>query len=328
MLATRDAALRDGLVVRATAGLYTVHADEHVVHCTLRGNLKKEFDYSTSTSVARRVTRARRPRTTDTIAVGDRVRFSETHHAAGIIEEVMPRTSRFSRAGFRGRDQTLVSNLDQLMVVFACAEPRLDPWKLDRFLVAAESFAVEPVIVANKRDLVTDDDREAAFGPFRRLGYRMIPASAKTANGVEELRATLKDRISAFVGPSGAGKSSLLNAIQPGLNLRTAEIGYVTFKGRHTTTASQLIPLRSGGWVADTPGLRDLELLDLDAGDLAQCFPEFRPYLGNCRFDNCLHLKEPGCAVKSAVDEGSLQPRRHESYTILAREIRSGQARG
>ncbi len=312
---------REGIVLRAVSGLYTVQSDGHTVHCTLRGNLKKEFEFNTSGSVARRVTRAKRPYATDVIAVGDRVRYSEVRHGSGVIEEILPRRSRFARSGFRGREQTLVSNLDQLFIVFACAEPRLDPWKLDRFVVAAEAAEIPPTIIANKRDKVTEEEYLAAFGPFMELGYEALPTCAKTGQGLEALRSLMDDRISAFVGPSGVGKSSLLNALQPGLNLRTADIGYVTYKGRHTTTAAQLVPLRFGGWVADTPGLREFDMLDVDREELALCFREFVPHLGRCRFDNCRHGTEPGCAIKSAVEAGAISLRRYESFLILAREI-------
>jgi len=316
---------KEGIVLRAISGGCTVDSDGRLVHCTLRGNLKKQFQYTTSQSFARRVTRAKLPHDLDVVAVGDRVRFSETRHGVGVIEEVLPRRTRFSRTGFRGREQTLVCNIDQLVIVFACAEPRLDPWKLDRFLVAAEAQDLEPLIVANKRDLVHEEEFRSQFAEYGSLGYRVVPTSAREEQGIDVLRQALAGRVSAFVGPSGVGKSSLLNVIQPGLNLRTSEIGHVTYKGRHTTTAAQLIPLRTGGWVADTPGPRQLELLDLDREELAFCFPEFRPMLGGCRFDNCRHEAEPGCAVKAAVEEGRISARRYESFRILAAEADAGQ---
>jgi len=318
--------LKEGIVLRAVSGVYTVQVNGHVVHCTLRGNLKKEFQYSTSASLPRRVTRAKRPYASDTISVGDRVRFVETRQGAGVIEEVLPRRSRLVRAGFRGREQTLVANLDQIVIVFACAEPRLDPWKLDRFLVAAEAEELAPLIVANKRDLVDAAEWREQFAEFEAIGYRVLPTSAKTGEGIDLLRAHLDGRVSAFAGPSGVGKSSLLNALQPGLRLRTGEIGYVTYKGRHTTTAAELIPLCSGGWVADTPGLRQFELFELERDELADCFPEFRPCLGACRFDDCRHEKEPGCAIKAAVEEGRIGRRRYESFIALAAETKGRRA--
>jgi ribosome biogenesis GTPase / thiamine phosphate phosphatase len=313
--------LNEGIVLRAVSGVYTVQSNGHLVHCTLRGNLKKELQYSTSTSFARRVTRAKRPHATDTVAIGDRVKYAEGQKGAGVIEEVLPRRSRFVRAGFRGQEQTLVCNLDQVVIVFTCAEPRPDPWKLDRFLAATENEGLDPLIVGNKLDLITLEEARETYAEWERIGYRILFTSTKTGQGIDDLRAALNDKISAFVGPSGAGKSSLLNAIQPGLNLKTGDIGYVTYKGRHTTTASQLIPLRSGGWVADTPGLRQLDLFETDRDDLVHCFPEFRPNLGKCKFDDCRHDKEPGCAIKSAVDEGAISARRYESFQTMAAEV-------
>ena len=309
---------KEGIVVRANSGVYSVQSNGHVVHCSLRGNLKKEFAYSTSGSNPRRVTKAKRQWVHDTVSIGDHVKYVETKHGAGVIEEIMPRKTAFSRSGFRGKEQTIISNLDQLVIVFATVEPRLDPWKLDRFLVSAEASDIEPLIIANKSDVASESEIEAAFGPFKSLGYRVIVTSAKEERGLEELRDALKDKVSAFVGPSGVGKSSLLNALQPGLNLKTGDIGYVTFKGRHTTTASQLIPFRFGGWIADTPGLRDLDLVAHQREDLERLFPEFEDLLGECKFQNCTHEHEPGCAIKAAVESGRIQPRRYESFLMLA----------
>lgn len=339
--------LREGIVLRAVSGVYSVQehdatdilpsmplnisplnagegGDRHVIHCTLRGNLKKELHYSTSSSFAKRVTKAKRQHVTDTISVGDRVRYVEAKQGAGVIEEILPRRSQFSRVGFRGQEHTLVCNLDQIAVVFACAEPRPDPWKLDRFLAATEAEGLSALIVANKADLVDAEDIANTFAEWTSIGYPMIATSAQTGQGVEELRALLKDKVSAFVGPSGAGKSSLLNTIQPGLNLKTGDIGYVTYKGKHTTTAAQLIPLRFGGWVADTPGLRQLDLKEMEREDLLECFPELRGYVGQCRFDNCRHDREPGCALKTAAETGQIAPRRLESFLTLAGEVAKG----
>ncbi len=313
--------MHEGIVLRATNGGYTVDSGGHHYHCTLRGNLKKRFEYNTSDSVSRRVTRVRRSRTNDPIAVGDRVRFVETHHGGGAIEEILPRIAQFSRSGFRGVEQTVVANLDRLMVVFACAEPNPDLWLLDRFLVATGLAGVEPFIVANKMDLLQDTTPQEIFAEYVGAGYRIIPVSAHRGDGIEDLRAELDGHISAYVGPSGAGKSSLLNALQPGLNLRTTAIGYVTYKGRHTTTSAQLIPIHTGGWVVDTPGLRQLNPNAAEREDVADCFPEFEPHLTGCRFDNCRHDTEPGCKLKEAVAEGDVPERRYKSFLALAAEL-------
>jgi ribosome biogenesis GTPase len=306
----------EGIVLRASCGVYTVHADGRIVHCVLRGNLKKEFEYSGSARP--RVARVKRHPGRDALAVGDRVRFSLPTHGSAVIEEVLPRHSRFSRSGFRGREHTVVCNLDLVVLVAACAEPNPDLWKLDRFLVAAEAENLAAVIIANKADLAPGTALDV-FAEYVNVGYTVLATSARrTHSGLADLQRVLVGKVAAFVGPSGVGKSSLLNALQPGLNLRTAEIGRVTWKGRHTTTAAQLFPLRSGGWVADTPGLRQFELSDLVREEIADCFPEFRPHLGGCRFDDCRHETEPGCAIRAAVEAGLIAQRRYASFRAMA----------
>lgn len=319
----------EGIVLKVYSGQYIVHADTEkhnsprTLDCSLRGNLKKNFTYNTSASQPRRVLTAKRPLSTDVVAVGDRVRYTAIDDETGIIEEVLPRSSRFARTGFRGRVQTLVTNLDQLVIVFACTEPNPDLWRIDRWIIAAESNGLEPLLIANKRDRVDEATFQKRFGEFERIGYRVVATSTKAEIGIERLRAELRGRVSAFTGPSGVGKSSLLNTMQPGLRLATGEIGEVTFKGRHTTTVRELIPLESGGWVADTPGLRQLELLAMSRDELAECFVEFAPFLETaCRFRDCRHDNEPGCNLKNAVASGQISVRRFESFTALARELK------
>ncbi len=316
-----------GLVLRVNSGLFVVQqvncsiVETPPVMCTLRGNLRKKFSYSTSGSQPKRVTQAKQPLNYDTAAVGDRVKYVLIPDGSGVIEEILPRRSRFARSSFRGAEQTLVTNLDQLVIVFACAEPNPDPWRIDRWLVAAQSTGIEPLLIANKRDKVDDKTFHEAFSEFQKIGYRVIATSAKTGVGLDELKDALRDRISAFSGPSGVGKSSLLNAIQPGLMLATGEVGTVTFKGRHTTTVRELLPLNCGGWVADTPGLRNLELLKMDREELIESFGEFTEHIETaCRFRDCKHVNEPGCNLKQAVEDGTVTRRRYESFLRLARE--------
>ena len=186
---------------------------------------------------------------------------------------------------------------------------------LDRLLVLAENNDLRALICANKVDLL-DDVQEAheLFGVYEEIGYPVLLTSSKTGEGVDELREMLRDRISVLSGPSGVGKTSLLNAVQPHLGLAVREISEATGKGRHTTVSTRLWPLDEGGYVADTPGLREAGFFDIEPGELAWHFVEMRPYLSDCHFSSCTHTHEPGCAVKDAVEEGNISRRRYDSY--------------
>lgn len=311
-----------GVVIRAGRGLYTVHTDSgRVIPCKLRGNLKKNLTYPESASRAHRVEKVKKKRETDPMAVGDRVEIlvDETGRA-GVIEAIMPRRASLSRRSGNERErQTLVANLELAVITFSIREPRVDLYKLDRFLVLAEDAELDILIVLNKAELATPEEIEQAAEPYRRIGYPVVATSARSGMGIEELRSYLSRKISAFAGPSGVGKSSLLNALQPGLALKTGEIGNISFKGRHTTVAAELLPLAFGGWVADTPGLRQIEFWDLDVEDVAYCFPEMAPLMGRCKFANCHHREEPGCAIRAAVESGEIDRRRYESYLEMTK---------
>lgn len=307
-------------MVRAGRGLYTVHTDTgRIIPCRLRGNLKKSFTYTETLSKARRVDKVKKLRETDPIAVGDRVEINIAESGIeGVIEVVMPRLkSLIRRSGSERERQTLVANLELAVIVFAAADPRLDPFKLDRFLVIAEDVELDVLIVINKADLVSPEELDSPLAPYRAIGYDTVVASRVTGQGIEAIRERLQGRISAFCGPSGAGKSSLLNAIQPGLRLKTGAVGELTHAGRHTTVRAELLPLPFGGWVADTPGLRQVEFWDLPQEDVAFCFREMAPLMGLCRFPNCRHRTEPGCAIHAAIEAGVIDPRRYQSYLQL-----------
>ncbi len=308
--------MSEAIVLRAGRGVYTVQTDTgRVVSCLLRGNLKKNLSYPESANRRQRVQRVKKLRETDPLAVGDRVEVTEEEGGRGVIETVHPRRAALARRSGNERErQTLVANLELAVIVFAAAEPRPDLWMLDRFLVLAEDAELEILLVLNKADLAPPKEIEEVAALYRRIGYRMLATSVRTGQCVEELRAALQGKISAFCGPSGAGKSSLLNVVQPGLQLKTGDVGTVTWKGRHTTVAAELLPLSFGGWVADTPGLRQVAFWDLDPEDVAYCFPEMRPLMGHCKFTDCRHRQEPGCAVRAAVEGGQIDPHRYQSY--------------
>ena len=308
--------LIEGTVFRTHSGNYYVQTDtEGVVVCKLRGNLKKELVYSTSGSNPRRVEQAKKRRTTDPLTVGDRVRVDQD---LALIVETFPRHSELSRNSPSGRGQhTLVANLDQAFLFIAAASPPPNFWLLDRFLVLAEAADIPPCLVVNKIDQLTEEDRpqiEASVKVYEKVGYPVFWVSAKTGQGIESVREALRGRISAVAGPSGVGKSSLLNTLQPGLQLKTGDIDNAMLSGRHTTTTAELLPLDGGGWVADTPGLRQVDFWEVDKGEIQYCYPEFKPYLGECRFAGCRHHTELSCAVRAAVEAGEIDRRRYESY--------------
>jgi ribosome biogenesis GTPase len=190
---------------------------------------------------------------------------------------------------------------------------------LDRFLVAAERAEIPALVCANKTDLVEPDQPEKVFGVYRKVGYPVLYVSAKTGDGVDQLRAILRGKLSVLSGPSGVGKSSLLNAIQPGLGLSVSHVSRSHQKGRHTTVAPELIELKEGGFVADTPGLRAIAFWDIAPEELDAYFPEIRPLVEHCAFGNCAHENTPGCAVIRAVEEGGVSPERYDSYLRLRR---------
>jgi len=308
--------LIEGTVFRTHSGNYYVQTDTAgVLVCKLRGNLKKELIYSSSDSRPRRVELAQKRRSTDPLTVGDRVSVDP---ALAMIESVFPRTSELSRHSPSGRGQhTLVANLDQAFLTVAAAHPKPDVWLLDRFLVLAEAADIPPRIIVNKLDRLEDADRaevEAAIAVYEKIGYPVYWVSAKTGQGIDAVREAMHGRISAVAGPSGVGKSSLLNAVQPGLQLKTGDISETNLAGKHTTTTAELLPLSGGGWVADTPGLRQVDFWEIEKSEVRYCFPEFAPYLDECKFADCRHHTELGCAVRAAVDAGEIDRRRYESY--------------
>lgn len=295
-----------GTVLRARSGFYTVRLDDgSLLECRLRGRVKQERGDS------------------DLVVIGDRVAVAPLDAGDAMIESVEPRRTRFSRRqpGPRGswKEDMIVANVDQVLVVFACAEPMPHLRMVDRFLVVAEHNEVEAIVVANKIDLVGLSAARALFSGYEAIGYPVHYVSAREGIGVEELDERLVGRVSVVTGPSGVGKSTLLNAIQPGLRIETGAVSEAVHKGRHTTSAAELHPLTApgGGYVADTPGLRELGLWQVPPEELAWCFPEMRDHIGRCAFNDCRHLSEPRCAVLAAVAAGQISEARHDSYRRL-----------
>jgi ribosome biogenesis GTPase len=247
------------------------------------------------------------------LATGDHVWVRPSLNDEGFIERVEPRHGILTRAS-RGREHVLVANVDQVVIVMSLVEPDLKPHLIDRYLASAAMGQITPVICLNKVDLVDPVEYQPTVGFYSQLGVTTLLTSATGGQGLDVLRRLLKDRETVFSGQSGVGKSSLLNAIQPGLGLQVREISDVNQKGKHTTTTAQLLQLDFGGWVVDTPGIRQFDLWDTIPEDVEGYFAEFRPFVPLCGFPDCTHTHEERCAVKRGVERRLISERRYVSY--------------
>lgn len=314
-----------GTVLTGTGGVWRVRTDGgETIEASMRGRLKKA-------DVGRRADGSIRRDTVDAanqmvkLAVGDVVTLErDERDEVWTIKEILPRRSRLARRAPGGRGERIVAaNVDQVVVVFSAAKPDPHPRMLDRFLVIAEGNDLAARVVINKVELVGVDGARARFADYERAGYPVHYTSAKAPIGLEELHDALRGRTSVLTGPSGVGKSSLMNALYPGLDLRVGAISESVNKGRHTTVGGFAHPLpgEEGGFVVDTPGLREVGLWSLPPEAVDRCFPEFRPLIPQCRFADCQHGAEPDCAVRAAVEQGRVSTERYESYRKLRSEL-------
>ena len=288
--------LRQGVIIRALRGFYDVDTGEGTVRCRARGKLRKE-----------RVTPL----------VGDRVQFQMSGDS-GYVQEILPRKNSFIRPA--------VANVDVLVMMASQVNPVTEPFLIDRVAAIAAQQQVELILVINKCDL---DPADRLYEIYRNTGVTVLRLSAVTGDGVEALRARLSGKLAAFTGNSGVGKSSLLNILYPEAQMATGDVSEKLGRGRHTTRHVELFTLPDGTRIMDTPGFSAFDTDQMDLGtpeNLALAFPEFAPYLGHCRFDDCAHVKEAGCAVLEALEEGKIQKSRHDSYVRLYAQIKEQKA--
>ncbi len=297
-----------GLVIRAQSRSFTIQAEDGEYIALVPKRL-----------------RHRNPDVVDPVAVGDRVRFSATKSEA-VIEEVFPRSNVLSRpaSGRPGKRQLLAANLDVAVVVMSAAEPEWKPSTVDRYVVLASAAGIPAMVCMNKVDLDSMVGGDPILHGYRDLGIDVIWTSARTGLGIDTLSENLAGKTGVLIGPSGAGKSSLLNRLVPEAELRVGEVSERTRKGRHTTTWVEMLELPNGGRLVDSPGIRVLDLSGVKPEDLIHHFHELAPLAGECRFQDCRHLAEPGCGVKLALEEGRIAAHRYDSYRRIHASLKEG----
>ncbi len=291
---------RQGVVLARRGSSYSVSTSLGLVDAVLRGKVKHQDK--------------------ERIVVGDRVHLDrvDEHGSAGITG-AEPRRNVLERRSMNGRTaRPVAANLDRVLVTTSVAQPKPNLGLIDRLLAIAEANEIPAGLVITKIDLTTHADLARRF---KSAGYPIWPVSIKTGEGIAEFVAALKDQVTLLTGPSGVGKSSLLNKVQPGLSLRTAEISAKIERGKNTTVHAEMVPLDGGGFLVDTPGFSDVGLWGIEPREVARCFPEMRPFLARCKFADCHHMTEPGCAVRAAVEQGVVPGDRYESYQSLFNEL-------
>ncbi|OHW62646.1 putative ribosome biogenesis GTPase RsgA [Andreesenia angusta] len=283
----------EGKIVKGIGGFYYVKSDGEIYECRARGIFRKQ----------------------DIVPmVGDdvKIRLNKEDETTGYVEEILERRNELFRPP--------VSNVDQAVIVFALRSPDPNLWLLDKFLILAEEQEIDIAICFNKIDLVSDEEKLEYNRIYENAGYRVLNTSTETGEGIECLREVLSGKTTVFAGPSGVGKSTLLNTVQPDLKLQTGSVSEKTSRGKHTTRHVELMSLELGGYVLDTPGFSSLELDFLTEENLEVYFPEIYSKSEDCRFRGCRHNKEPGCAVKSAVEQGEISEKRYENYLLFLKD--------
>lgn len=306
-----DSESREGMVIRNTGSSYVVRLDDGTeVNCRVKGNF-----------------RIKGIRTTNPVAVGDRVSVTKAADDADYITAVSPRRNYIIRraSNLSKESHILAANLDTAALVVSLRDPVTPTTFIDRFLATAEAYGVPAMIILNKNDIWDADDRELADALtylYKSIGYPVAEVSARTGDGIPELRQTLSGKVTLLAGNSGVGKSSLINALVPGADLKTGKVSDMHHQGMHTTTFSEMIPLPGGGDLIDVPGIRGFGTIDFELADVSHYFPEIFKASEGCRYGNCLHNGEPGCAVLSAVEDHLISESRFASYLSILDEIR------
>ncbi len=284
----------EGIIIKGVGGLYQVKVGDGLYDCRARGLFRKQ---------------------NITPLVGDKVEIDEIEDNTGYIISIKDRSSELLRPP--------VANVDQAVIVFAIKNPMPNLWLLDRFLILAKHEGLDIVICINKSDLVQEDELKHFTDIYSNAGYNIIFTSCISRKGVNELAEALKNKITVFSGPSGVGKSTLLNKLQPNLQLKTGEISKKTYRGKHTTRHTEIIELDIGGWVVDTPGFSSLDINFIEEEDLGDCFNEIHELNSLCKFRGCRHHKEPNCAVKEAVENGEISESRYKNYLAFLEELKN-----
>ncbi|MEJ5351471.1 MAG: ribosome small subunit-dependent GTPase A [Melioribacteraceae bacterium] len=298
---------------------YVFDENNKEVRCFLRGKFQKEFSIKKDKLL-----------TLDIAAVGDVVEFNLNNDGTGVITEIHPRRNKISRkaprikgASIRGErlEQIIAANVDNLIIASSWLNPKFNNRLIDRMIVVAESSSVQPVIVINKIDLDTNDERKKWVNLYKQIGYNVFETSTISKSGLDELRNFLTGKINLFWGHSGVGKSSLLNQLYPGLNLKVSEISDYTLKGRHTTVTVLMKKVDENTFVIDTPGIREIDPYGIKKEDLSHYFKDFKDYIYDCKFNTCTHHHEPGCAVVKACQEGKINEERYKSYLNILETV-------
>jgi ribosome biogenesis GTPase / thiamine phosphate phosphatase len=296
-----------GLVIKSTGSWYEVlTSDGAVINCRIKGKFRTQGI-----------------RTTNPIAVGDNVEFElEPEQETGIIHKLQERKNYIIRksVNLSKQSQIIAANLDQAFLIVTLASPRTSLGFIDRFLVTAEAYHIPAKLIFNKLDLFSEEGLEILAeyqAIYENIGYPCYSVSAIEGTNLEEIKALLKDQTTLVTGHSGVGKSTLINALLPGFELKTGEISDWSDKGKHTTTFAEMFALPFGGYLIDTPGIRELGVIDIEKAELGPLFPEMRNLMSQCKFYNCRHISEPGCAVLLAVEEDEIAASRYESYLSI-----------